>query len=124
MLHWAKGYRDLLTNAVIDPILQELLTPRYRLDHIYGTTLLLADGCAGQRLHAIAHVAGGGMYSYNAALGGFQNGMVVVALELEDILPGDGGFGCIVRSPSCSSVRDDDSPALRWCAWRVMAGGC
>ena len=96
MLHWGKVYRDLLTSPVIDPILRELLTPQYRLDHIYGT--LLADGCAGQGLHAIAHVAGGGMYNYNAALGGFQNGMVVVAFELEDILPGDGGFGCIVRA--------------------------
>lgn len=36
MLHWSKEYRNLLTNPVLTPILEELLTPNFRLDHIYG----------------------------------------------------------------------------------------
>ena len=36
MLHWSPEYRNVLTNPVLVPILEELLTPRFRLDHIYG----------------------------------------------------------------------------------------
>jgi hypothetical protein len=38
MLNWSTEYRNLLTNPVLTPILEELLSPSFRLDHIYGQT--------------------------------------------------------------------------------------
>ena len=55
---------------------------------------MLSEGSSGGGFHTVGGIKGGGMYSYNPAIGGFQNGMIVTAIELEDIHPGDGG-----RSP-------------------------
>ena len=45
MLNWSTEYRNLLTNPVLTPILEELLSPSFRLDHIYGQTLAALLTC-------------------------------------------------------------------------------
>ena len=60
MLHWSPAYRNLLTNPVLTPILEELLTEGYRLDHIYG--FILSGGAPGGGFHTVGGIKGGGMY--------------------------------------------------------------
>ena len=105
MLHWGKPLRDLLTCEAIYPKLQDLLGQNFRLDHIYAK--VHRPGSGGGGLHEIG-ISGGGMYAYRYGMnsdggGRFQNGMVVVAFELEDVHPGDGGLG--VRRPFICTLR-------------------
>ena len=122
MLHWGKPLRDLLTCEAIYPKLQDLLGQNFRLDHIYAK--VHRPGSGGGGLHEIG-ISGGGMYAYRYGMnsdggGRFQNGMVVVAFELEDVHPGDGGLG--VRRPFictlrfCQRVSNSQAIFLEGCA--------
>ena len=95
MIHWGKAVRDLLVAEPIYSIMADLCGASFRLDHIYAQ--VHHPGSPGGGLHEIG-IDGGGMYAYHARNGRFQNGMTVVAFELEDIHPGDGGLGVVPGS--------------------------
>ena len=100
-LRWSDDFRNLIDQPAIVPILEELLGPRFRLDHAYGMATAPRRGevqkSQGNSLHHHA-----GMYQYGCfyAMHGtkMHNGLVVVSYSLTDIAPGAGGFCCIPGS--------------------------
>ena len=97
LLRWGKPYRDLLDNARILPHLSALLGDPFRLDHEYCDVIRSGKGPIGTSLH------GGGASGdltawYRFQNGNLRNGLTVVAYNLKDVHPGDGGFGCVPGS--------------------------
>ncbi|WP_238553719.1 phytanoyl-CoA dioxygenase family protein [Fortiea contorta] len=97
LLSWGKPFRDLIDNQAIAPYLLELLGEKFRLDHDYVHIIRQGLGPIGADLH------GGGTpfdpcqyYLFNN--GRMYNGLTAVAYELNDVHPGEGGFGCVPGS--------------------------
>jgi len=88
---------SLVDNPRISPYLDELLgNDSWRLDHIYFNVLRQAP--PGE--HRLGGMHGGrsrgglSTHEYDYRNDAFVNGLSVVAYELNDVNPGDGGFGC------------------------------
>lgn len=110
-LHWGKAWRNLLDLPVISSVLEEIIgnpalragraarypdkapLPTFRIDHINVHTHV-AKGFRGGDLHGGWKDAGGSQF-FRYHDGAFFNGLVVVAIELFDTHPNDGGFCCI-----------------------------
>lgn len=100
-LSWSDDFRNLIDHPAIVPILEEMLGPRFRLDHAYGMATAPRQGevqrSKGNSLHHHA-----GMYEhacfYVTHGPKMHNGLVVVSYSLTDIAPGAGGFCCIPGS--------------------------
>jgi ectoine hydroxylase-related dioxygenase (phytanoyl-CoA dioxygenase family) len=97
LLPWGHAFRDLIDNPQITPYLFDLLGEQFRLDHDYVHIIRQGLGPIGANLH------GGGTpfdpcQYYLFQNGRMYNGLTVVAYELNDVHPGDGGFGCIPGS--------------------------
>ena len=97
LLEWGKPYRDLIDNPSIVPYLDVILGERFRLDHLYADLIRSGTSPIGATLH------GGGApfdpsqyYHYHG--GRMYNGLTVVAYNLADVGPEDGGFGCVPGS--------------------------
>eukprot|EP01052_Picozoa_sp_SAG31_P012556 SAG31_NODE_736_length_12477_cov_60.959363_12_plen_275_part_00 len=99
-LSWFR-FSDLLVNPKTVPLVQALCGNSFRLDHIYAQVHRPGSHSGG--MHEIG-IEGGGMYAYDSARGRFQNGMVVVAFELRDIHPGDGGLGVGAAAVDCGMI--------------------
>ena len=92
---WSQPFRDLLAHPKIVPYLTELLRDGFRLDHVYGISMVA--GAEGHTLH------GGGTaddltHFYQFHNGRMRCGLTVVSWMLADCNPGDGGFACIPGS--------------------------
>jgi hypothetical protein len=97
LLHWGQPYIDLLDNAPIVSYLEAMLGQHFRLDHIYCDVIRGGLGPIGAHLH------GGGtpfdpVQYYHYRDGKMYNGLMVVAYNLHDVNPGDGGFACVPGS--------------------------
>lgn len=97
LLTWGRQFRDLIDNPRILPYLEEVLGPGVRLDHDYCDVIRRGKGPIGTTLH------GGGtpfdpVQFYRFAEGIPRSGLFVVAYNLRDVHPGDGGFGCVPGS--------------------------
>ncbi len=97
ILKWGTAYRNLIDNPRIVPYLEELLGPKFRLDHDYADVIRTGKGPIGTILH------GGGtpfdpVQYYHFRDGRMFNGLTVVAYNLKDVNPGDGGFACVPGS--------------------------
>ena len=94
LLSWGKEYMDLIDNPGVLSHLHALVGPRPRLDHIYLDIIRGGLSPIGATLHG-----GGNNFDfcqyYRYADGKMYNGLTVVAYNLYDVHPGDGGFGCI-----------------------------
>jgi hypothetical protein len=97
LLEWGTAFRQLIDNAPIAPYLEELIGLDYRLDHDYCDVIRSGPNHHSGSLH------GGGtpfdscmFYTYHN--GKMFNGLLVVAYNLHDVNPGDGGFGCVPGS--------------------------
>jgi hypothetical protein len=95
LLGWGQPYRELIDNPRIMPYLQEFID-QPRLDHDYADVIRRGDGETGS-LH------GGGTpfdecFFYTHRDGRSRCGLAVVAYNLHDVNPGDGGFGCVPGS--------------------------
>jgi len=106
LLSWGSPYLDLIDNPRITPYLVELLGADFRLDHDYADVIRSGKGPIGTTLH------GGGtpfvpMHYYHYADGRMHNGLTVVAYNLKDVHPGDGGFAAVPGSHK-SNVRFPD----------------
>ena len=92
---WCQPFRDLLAHASIVSPMHELLREGFRLDHVYG--IVMEAGSEGHVLH------GGGTaddlaHFYQFHNGQMRCGLTVVAWNLTDVGPEDGGFACIPGS--------------------------
>ena len=97
LLRWGRGYRNLIDNQRITPYLKEVLGENFRLDHDYADIIRAGKGPIGTTLHGGAAPFNPSMY-YRFANGQMHNGLSVVAYNLKDVNPGDGGFGCVPGS--------------------------
>ncbi|MFP6806220.1 MAG: phytanoyl-CoA dioxygenase family protein [Pseudomonadales bacterium] len=141
-LHWSEIWRDLIDLPNISPILEELVgnavltkgrTVRakdgrqtlasFRLDHLNIHTHI-KQGYEGAVLHGGWQDTGGSQF-FRYHDGRFYNGLVVVAIELFDTHPNDGGFCCIAgtHKSNLALPRDwaDLSNGVHPCITRVPA---
>lgn len=96
-LDWGKGYRDLLDNPLLTPYLDALLGPNFRLDHLYLDVIRSGNGPIGSWLHGGNTPFDPAQY-YHYRNGRMYNGLTVVAYNLMDVGPEEGGFGCVPGS--------------------------
>jgi hypothetical protein len=97
LLHWGRPYTDLLDNAATLPYLESLLGPRFRLDHLYCDVIQGGLSPIGASLHGGGTPFDPSQY-YHFRDGKMHNGLTVVAYNLHDVGPSDGGFGCVPGS--------------------------
>lgn len=114
LLTWGQPYLDLIDNPRILPYLEVLLGANFRLDHDYADIIRRGKGPIGATLHGGA-TPYDPLYSYHYENGRIRNGLSVVAYNLKDVNPGDGGFGCVPGShksnlPFPAEWRDLDTP--------------
>lgn len=101
VLTWDKGVFEVLDNPQIMPYLQEIISPHLRLDHDY-LDVIRGDGTL--KLGPIGAGLHGGSFPFDPSQyfhfrdGRFRNGLTVVAYNLWDIAPGEGGFACVPGS--------------------------
>jgi hypothetical protein len=99
---WGHAYLSLLDNPRIVPWLHALVGPHPRLDHEYVDVIRPSGGEAvkgpiGTTLHGGNTPYDPSQY-YHWHNGEMHNGLIVVAYNLRDVNPGDGGFGCVPGS--------------------------
>lgn len=94
LLDWGKPYRNLIDNAKILPYLQDIVGPKPRVDHLYGDVIRKGLSPIGAHLHGGASPFDPSMY-YRFQDGRMYNGLIVVAYNLRDVGPEDGGFACV-----------------------------
>ena len=97
LLDWGEPFRALIDNPRVTPYLNEALGENFRLDHEYCDVIRSGKGPVGTSLH------GGAAEDDLTAWYRFHNGhlrcgLTVVAYNLADIAPGEGGFGCVPGS--------------------------
>lgn len=97
LLSWGDAYCNLIDNPRIAPYLEEVLGKNFRLDHDYADLIRSGKGPIGTRLHGGGTPFDPGQY-YHFHQGRMHNGLTVVAYNLCDVHPGDGGFGCVPGS--------------------------
>jgi hypothetical protein len=101
ILTWDKSVFEVLDNPRVLPYLQEIISPRLRVDHDYLDVIrgdgTLKLGPIGAGLHGGGFPFDPSQYSHFRD-GRFHNGLTVVAYNLRDVGPEDGGFACVPGS--------------------------
>ena len=97
LLDWGQPYIDLLDPPKIVPFLEAILGSRFRLDHTYLDIIRGGLSPIGATLHGGAMPFNPVQY-FHYSNGEFHNGLSVVAFNLADVNPGDGGFACVPGS--------------------------
>ncbi len=97
VLEWGRPYLDLIDPPTITPYLDEILGKNFRLDHDYADLIRTGNSPIGTMLHGGGAPFDAGQY-YHFKDGRMHNGLIVVAYNLRDVNPGDGGFGCVPGS--------------------------
>jgi len=97
LLRWGEPYKALIDNPRVTPCLEEILGAHFRLDHDYADLIRAGLSPIGASLH------GGNTPFSPAEFYVCRNnkifcGLVVVAYNLRDVNPGDGGFACVPGS--------------------------
>ena len=96
LLSWGQPYRDLIDNPQVMPYLTEFIGDRVRLDHDYADIIRRGDGET-PSLHG-GNTPFDECCFYDHRNGRIRCGLMVIAYNLHDVNPGDGGFGCIPGS--------------------------
>ncbi len=96
-LTWGQPFVDLLDNPPVMPHLTEILGDGFRVDHVYLDMIRSGLSPIGATLH------GGGtpfdrVNFYDFRNGRMYSGLFVVAYNLADVGPEDGGFACVPGS--------------------------
>lgn len=115
-------FHFLIDNPRITPYLDELLGENFRLDHDYADVIRTGKGPIGTTLHGGATPFDPSQY-FRYDNGRMHNGLTVVAYNLKDVNPGDGGFAGVPGShksnyPFPKEWRDLDDPHP--CVQRVI----
>ena len=97
LLNWGPPFVDLLDNPPVESQLTEILGERFRVDHVYLDVIRSGLSPIGATLHG-----GGTPYNpvnfYDFRNGRMYSGLFVVAYNLADVGPEDGGFACVPGS--------------------------
>ena len=101
LLSWGQPFQDLVDNPRITPYLGELLGDPFRLDHDYLDIIHSGKGPIGTSLHGGAYPMHATHY-FRCVNGTIRNGLFVVAYNLFDVNPGDGGFAAVAGSHKSS----------------------
>ena len=122
LLDWGPAYRGLIANERVVPYLEQIIDPQFRLDHIYADIIRSGTSPIGANLHGGGAPFNPSQY-YRFTDGRMHNGLTVVAYNLADLGPEDGGFGCVPGSHKSNyrfpgEWRDMDQ-ALAECVERV-----
>ncbi|HTW99589.1 MAG TPA: phytanoyl-CoA dioxygenase family protein [Acidimicrobiales bacterium] len=102
-----RAFRDLIDNASVLPVLEELLGEDLRLDHDYLDIIRTGEGPLGCRLHGGATPFNPAEY-YLSGDGRLHSGLFVVAYNLRDVGPEDGGFACVPGSHKAAFPYPED----------------
>jgi len=97
LLDWGEPLIDLIDKRTVTPSLAAILGPKFRLDHEYADLIRRGKGPIGTRLHGGATPFDPSQY-YVVRDGEIHSGLVVVAYNLRDVNPGDGGFAAVAGS--------------------------
>ena len=97
VLEWGPALRDLIDNPRVTGYVEELVGAQFRLDHDYADVICTGKGPIGTTLHGGRTPFDPSQY-YHFQDGHMANGLIVVAYNLKDVNPGDGGFGCVPGS--------------------------
>ena len=97
LLEWGQPYRDLVDNPRVVDYLGELIGDPLRLDHVYLDIIREGKGPIGTSLHGGATPMHPTHY-YRHRNHTMRNGLFVVAYNLYDVNPGDGGFAAVPGS--------------------------
>jgi Phytanoyl-CoA dioxygenase (PhyH) len=120
LFDWGPAVRALVDNPVINPYLETMLGPQFRLDHAYA--IFMAGGAGSTVPHPLHN--GGTPFDptqcYLVRDGHMHNSMCVVSYALNDVPPGSGGFCCIPGShkssfpipPQIAEIVDDTPPVV------------
>ena len=111
VLDWGPAVRALIDHEPILAYLDEFLGTGYRLDHDYADLIRSGKGPIGTKLHGGAVPFDPGQW-YTFVEGRPRSGLMVVAYNLRDVNPGDGGFGCVPGSHKANLPFPD--------AWREL----
>ena len=94
---WSPAVRRLIDHDRLRPYLETILGEAYRLDHDYADLIRRGKGPIGCFLHG-----GGTPHTfaewYDFRDGRPRSGLAVVAINLRDVGPGDGGFAAVPGS--------------------------
>ena len=107
VLEWGPDWLNLIDNERTIPTLEAILGAGYRLDHDYADLIRRGKGPIGTRLHGGATPFDAGQ-SYGVHDGQIRSGLVVVAYNLRDVNPGDGGFAGVPGSHKASFALPED----------------
>jgi hypothetical protein len=97
ILDWGRPWLDLIDNPRVTDALEGILGSGFRLDHDYADLIRRGKGPIGTVLHGGATPFDAGQ-SYAVHDGRIHSGLVVVAYNLRDVNPGDGGFAGVAGS--------------------------
>jgi Phytanoyl-CoA dioxygenase (PhyH) len=94
---WSPAVRRIIDHDRLRPVLEAMLGQGYRLDHDYADLIRHGLGPIGAKLHG-----GGTPHTfaewYDFRDGRPRSGLAVVAINLRDVNPGDGGFAAVPGS--------------------------
>jgi hypothetical protein len=97
LLTWGQPFIDLIDHAPVMPYLREFVGGGLRLDHDYADLIRSGHSPIGASLHGGGAEHDDSCY-YVHRNGRIHSGLTVVAYNLHDVDPGDGGFGCVPGS--------------------------
>jgi hypothetical protein len=97
LLGWGKPLLDLIDNPTITDHVAAICGPKFRLDHEYADLIRRGKGPIGTRLHGGSTPFDPSQY-YVFRDGDIHSGLIVVAYNLRDVNPGDGGFAAVPGS--------------------------
>jgi|SaaInl4_135m_RNA_FD_contig_41_1856595_length_3938_multi_6_in_0_out_0_2 hypothetical protein len=97
LLDWGEPYRSLIDNPRVRPHVEQIVGQRFRLDHLFLDVCGEGKGPIGTTLHGSSPNFDPAQY-YRFDKGRMHNGLTVVAYNLHDVNPGDGGTGVIPGS--------------------------
>jgi hypothetical protein len=101
LLGRSPAFRELIDNPKVMPTLEELLGKDFRLDHEYADLIRSGMGPIGAGLHGGAVPFRSAEY-YWSSESQLHSGLCVVAYNLKDVGPDDGGFACVPGSHKSS----------------------
>jgi hypothetical protein len=107
ILDWGLAWLNLIDNPRVTGMLESILGPGFRLDHDYADLIRRGKGPIGTVLHGGATPFDAGQ-SYGVYDGQIRSGLVVVAYNLRDVQPGDGGFAGVAGSHKSNFALPED----------------
>ena len=115
---WGPPFQHLIDHPKLLPYLENLLGPKFRLDHDY--CIFMAKGGQSSPLHGgptpQGNIAGDHWYRHHNGI--IRNGLTVFTTCLSAVPTGAGGFACIPGSHKSNFIAD--IPANVW-HWRQPA---